>query len=218
MNFIKKKHLLVIWVFTFLLGVSVYVYFDLSIKELGARLKNLIDGLGMWAPLAYVSFYSFRSLFLFPASVLTVIAGVLFGPLLGMLLTVIGENISANVSFVVGRYFGAGVLRRISSKVKMINQIECRFQKNGFIAVLTMRLMFLPFDFVGYSSGVCNIRHRDFALGTFLGTIPGLATFVLLGSSVTDLKNLYFSAASLCFGLILSRFLKNREDFQPTTS
>ena len=117
-----------------------------------------------------------------------------------------------------GRYFGADFLRRFSSKSRIVNQIECKFQKNGFIAVLTMRLMFLPFDLVGYSSGVCDIRQRDFALGTFLGTIPGLFTFVLLGSSITDLKNLYFSVISFCFGLILSRFLKNREKFHPIIS
>lgn len=218
MNFIKKQYILIPWLFTFLLAVSIYLYFDLSLKEISEKLKNFINDLGMWGPFAYVSFYSLRSLLLFPASVLTVIAGMLFGPYLGMLLTVIGENISANVSFIIGRYFGSDFLRRFSSKIKIINQIECRFQKNGFVAVLTMRLMFVPFDLVGYSSGVCNIRQQDFALGTFLGTIPGLATFVLLGSSVTNLKNLYFSVISFCFGLILSIFLKNRKNFQPIIS
>ncbi len=215
MNFIKKQYILIMWLFTFLLAISIFLYSDLSLKDISEKLKNLINDLGVWGPFAYVSNYSFRSLLLFPASVLTVIAGMLFGPYLGMLLTVIGENISANVSFILGRYFGSDFLRRFSSKIKIINRIECKFQKNGFVAVLTMRLMFLPFDLVGYSSGVCNIRQRDFALGTFLGTIPGLATFVLLGSSVTDLKNLYFSGISFCFGLILSRFLKNRQTSSP---
>lgn len=201
-----------------MLAVSVFLSSDLSLKDVSTRIQLIIKGFGFWGPFAYIFFYSFRSLVLFPASVLTIIAGLLFGPWLGMLLTVIGENISANISFVVGRYIGSNLLNKLGAKIKMFQKIECKFQKNGFISVLAMRLMFLPFDLVGYSSGACNIRQWDFAMGTFIGTIPGLATFVLLGSAASDLKNLYFSGIAFLIGLLLSIFFKNKEHFQPTIS
>ena len=89
--------------------------------------------------------------------------------------------------------------------------MECKFRDNGFMTVLTMRLMFLPFDVVGYLSGLCHIRQREFALGTFIGTIPGLATFILLGSSITDPRNLILALLFFVLGWVLSRCLKERQ-------
>ena len=71
-----------------------------------------------------------------------------------------------------------------------------------------MRLAYVPFDLVGYSSGMCDIRHRDFALGTLIGTLPGLSTFAFLGSAVMDLRYLVVSAGFLALGLAVSVLLK----------
>lgn len=79
------------------------------------------------------------------------------------------------------------------------------------MSVLTMRLMYLPFDLVGYSSGMCGLRQKDLALATFLGTIPGLATFVLLGSAIMDIKNVIFALAFFVLGLTLSKYIKSRK-------
>jgi uncharacterized membrane protein YdjX (TVP38/TMEM64 family) len=146
----------------------------------------------------------------------------LFGPLNGFLFTLIGENISANISFVIGRYFGSSLMKFLGTKSKIIQAIEGKFYENGFLTVLTMRLMFLPFDMVGYLSGVCHIRQREFALGTFIGTIPGLATFILLGSSITDPRNLILALIFFVVGWVLSRCLKERQSvidlIRPKTS
>ncbi len=65
--------------------------------------------------------------------------------------------ISANISFIIGRYFGSTPIGRLGLKIRMFQQIERKFQKSGFLSVLTVRLMFVPFDLVGYSSGAFNI-------------------------------------------------------------
>ncbi len=64
-----------------------------------------------------------------------------------------------------------------NTKKCFVPRLTCKIQENGFLTVLIMRLTFLPFDLVGYSSGMCNIKQRDFALATVIGTIPGLLTF-----------------------------------------
>ena len=78
------------------------------------------------------------------------------------------------------------------------------------MSVLVMRLIYLPFDLVGYSSGMCGIRQKDFALATFLGTLPGLATFTLLGSAIMDVKNIVFALAFFVIGLLISKYLRTR--------
>jgi uncharacterized membrane protein YdjX (TVP38/TMEM64 family) len=120
----------------------------------------------------------------------------------------IGENVSANISFVVGRYFTADLLKYLISKKHFVPRLTCKIQDNGFLTVLIMRLTFLPFDLVGYSSGMCNIRQKDFAMATVIGTIPGLLTFVFLGGSFLDLRYLILAAAFLTIGLAISFWLK----------
>jgi uncharacterized membrane protein YdjX (TVP38/TMEM64 family) len=154
--------------------------------------------------------YSFRSLIFFPGSLLAATSGLIFGPLYGILYTLIGENISANVSFLVGRYFGSSLMKHIGSKSKLIPYLECGFRETGFLTVLTMRLIYLPFDLVGYVSGLADIRQRDFALGTLIGTIPGLIVFVLLGSGLTDYRHLILAGIIFVAGWAFSRWLKKR--------
>ena len=222
MNHPFKKILLVIWASVIVSAIILYVTSGLSLNELVLMIREHLGGYGVWGPLIYIIGYSFRSLIFFPGSLLAVISGLLFGPLNGFLFTLIGENISANISFVIGRYFGSSLMKFLGTKSKIIQSIECKFHENGFLAVLTMRLMFLPFDMVGYLSGVCHIRQKEFALGTFLGTIPGLATFIFLGSSITDPRNLILALILFVSGWALSRCLKGRQNIinltQPKSS
>ena len=203
-----KIFLLTLWSTAVCLVIYIYFSRESSIFGVAETLKGFIRQSGVWGPLIYITVYAFRSLIFFPASILTITAGILFGPWLGILLTMIGENISANISFLVGRYFAADVLKYLNTKISLVPRLTCKIQDNGFLTVLTMRLTFLPFDLVGYSSGMCNIKQRDFALATLIGTIPGLLTFVFLGGSVLDFRYLILAAAFLTFGLTLSFWLK----------
>jgi uncharacterized membrane protein YdjX (TVP38/TMEM64 family) len=57
-----------------------------------------------WAALAFVLVYLARPLILFPASILTVCGGLLFGPVSGIALTVVAANASAMVAYGIGRW------------------------------------------------------------------------------------------------------------------
>jgi len=191
-------------------GLALYAYLNtgFSITRTAETLRETIQQVSPWGPVLYIIAYSFRSLIFFPASILTVLAGMVFGPWLGILFTLIGENISANISFVVGRYFAADVLKYLGKTKQFVPRITCKIRDNGFLTVLIMRLTYLPFDLVGYGSGTCDIKHKDFALGTLIGTLPGLSTFAFLGSSVVDLRYLMVAAAFLVIGLTVSVLLK----------
>jgi uncharacterized membrane protein YdjX (TVP38/TMEM64 family) len=203
-----KVFLFALWSTVVCLAIYIYFSREYSIIGFAETLKGFIRQSGAWGSLIYVTVYAFRSLIFFPASILTITAGILFGPWLGILLTIIGENISANISFAVGRYFTADLLKYFSTKKRYVPRLTCKIQENGFLTVLIMRLTFLPFDLVGYSSGMCNIKQKDFALATAIGTIPGLLTFVFLGGSFSDLRYLFLAAVFLASGLTVSFWLK----------
>jgi uncharacterized membrane protein YdjX (TVP38/TMEM64 family) len=190
--------------------VSIYGYFTagLTLDELIKITRSIIQRSGGWAPAVYIFFYSFRSLVFFPASLLTILAGMLFGPLYGLLYTLIGENISVNVSFVVGRYLMSDLEGYVHRKNQLFSRIITHIQGSGFLAVLFMRLAYLPFDFVGYSSGIFKLNQKDFALGTLLGTIPGLMAYTFLGSSLLNINFLLLGAVLLLASLSAAALLK----------
>lgn len=214
MNKRIKTLLFFLWAGAILIAVYLFISHTVSVQIITESLRERIAQLGVWGPLFFVAIYSLRSLVFFPASVLTIFAGLVFGPLWGFVYTVVGENISANVSYIVGRYFGAALLHKIASHGRILAHIKCELHRNGLIAVLTMRLMFLPFDLVGYSSGVCSIRQRDFVLGTLLGTLPGLATFILLGSAINQIVYLYYALSIALAMLGVALLLKRRDQIK----
>ena len=57
-----------------------------------------------YGPLLYIIVYALRPLLLFSAALLTIAAGLLFGPVGGIIYSMIGSNTSAMVAYVVGRY------------------------------------------------------------------------------------------------------------------
>lgn len=206
-----KPALFSIWLLIIFFIVSFFLNTGLSIDEIISNFRENVKNLGSWAPVVYVVVYSLRSLIFFPASILTAASGLIFGPWLGILLTIIGENISANISFIVGRYFASGLVKRLTSKSRFMPFFERRFRENAFLAVLSMRLMWLPFDMVGYMSGGFGIRQKHFALGSFFGTIPALVAFVMLGSALDRVENLIFALSFLILGWTISKCLKERQ-------
>ncbi len=178
-------------------------------------------------PLVYVALYAARPLVLFPASLLTLAAGFVFGPVLGTLLVILGSNISASIAYVVGRYFG-GRLLDSERGTGMTRRYTERLRENGFESVLMMRLVYAPYDLVNYLAGSLKIRWTPFILATVLGSLPGTLSFVLFGASVEGdftgemprLHPLLLLTSALIFAgsLLLSMYLKRRARGDTTSS
>lgn len=185
-----------------------------AVRELAEFMAN--DPLG-W--LVFVAVYTLRPLILFPASLLTIAAGFVFGPALGVVLTIVGSNASAMVAYFVGRFFGGEVLE--GEGEGFLHRYTRRMRENSFESILVMRFIYLPYDLVNYAAGFLKIRPLPFILATALGSLPGTLSFVLLGASVGagalsgeadfDWRVLVASAALLVASLALSRYFKRRE-------
>ncbi|NND75519.1 MAG: TVP38/TMEM64 family protein [Ilumatobacter sp.] len=155
-------------------------------NDLGAAdsAQQFIDDVGSawWGVVAYVAVYLARPIVLFPASVLTVVGGVLFGPYFGVLVVVVAANASAMVAFGIGRLLG----RRpdtVTATSLLAGWAE-RIRTNSFETVLTLRLLYVPYDLVNYAAGALHVRARPFLLATALGSVPGTVSFVLIGASL----------------------------------
>ena len=71
--------------------------------EAADRLRDVLAS-GAWGPILYIVIYALRPVILFPASVLTVLGGLVFGPFYGVVYTIIGSNLSTAATYVGARF------------------------------------------------------------------------------------------------------------------
>lgn len=192
----------------------------LTLEDSVYRMADLLAN-SLYGPLLYMVLYAIRPLVFFPATVLTLLGGFLFGPV-GIIYTIIGSNASAMVAFGVGAYFGQGILED-KENAGVIQRYMQRMRENSFETVLIMRLIFLPYDLVNYAAGFLKINWKAFLAATVIGSVPGTISFVLLGASFGTLADLLAGeiqlnpvtavASVLIIGvsIALSRLIKKRE-------
>jgi uncharacterized membrane protein YdjX (TVP38/TMEM64 family) len=163
----RKLLALTFWVLL-LGGYQLYAWrSDLTPVEAVRVLVGFMEN-GVAGAIVFLAVYTVRPLILFPASVLTVGAGFVFGPILGVVLTVVGSNASATVAYLAGRYFGEGLVRSEG----VVRRYTGRLRENSFETVLTMRLVFVPYDLVNYLTGILRIAPLAFTWRRRWGPSP----------------------------------------------
>lgn len=201
-----------LWIAGIAAAVIWWMDSGLEFAEIPERLHAWLSHFGLFrAALIYIVLYTVRPLLLFPATILTVSSGLVFGPWLGILFTIIGENASANFAFFIARWLGHGWFTDLEGG--RLKNWDAKLSENAITTVLIMRLVYLPFDAVNYGCGMTSMRQRDFFVGTFLGIMPGLVTFVFLGgagAAGVENRMLLFGTALVFFvvGLAAARVLR----------
>lgn len=214
----QKLIALVFWV---LLIVGYQWYANVNHLSPLQVVQQLLDFMtnGFWGPIIYIVLYAIRPLILFPSTVLTLAGGFVYGPVLGVVYTILASNISSTIAYFVGHFFGEGMLKDDGSD-GLIQRYARRMRENSFETVMIMRFIFLPYDAVSYLAGFLRIKFWPFILATALGSIPGTMAFIGFGASIERFDGalpklnpvtLGFSFVIFIVSIILSRTFKKRE-------
>ncbi len=168
----------------------------------------------------YILVYMIRPVFFFPATLVTMAATYMYGPVLGIAYALVASNLSTMVAFLIGRFFGKSFLPNME-KNALVSKYADRLRRESFQTTLVLRFLFLPYDLVSYFSGFLNIDLGWFMLATVLGSIPGTISFGMLGASIhgnfasqnisLDPLSLVISAAMFVVSIGLYRFVRYRE-------
>ncbi|MDZ7703468.1 MAG: VTT domain-containing protein [Trueperaceae bacterium] len=174
------------------------------------------------APLVYIGLYILRPLVFFPATLLSLAGGALFGAFFGVLYVIVGSNLGATLAYGLGYLFGQDALAGKGSDPStntMLSRFTGRLRAYSFETVLIMRFLYLPYDLVNYLSGFLRINYLAFIVATILGALPGTLWITLLGASTglsaeTEGFNpwvLVASALLFVISLAISRYVRRRE-------
>jgi phospholipase D1/2 len=150
-----------------------------------------------WAAFVVLSAYAFGAVVAFPITVLVVVTGIAFGPLLGGLYAFVGVMLNASVTYLAGQALGRHTVRRLAGH--RLNRITRRLARRGVVAVALIRVLpVASFWKVNLVAGASYIRRREFLIGTALGVAPAIVLTVLfLGSAEAAINHPSASTFSL---------------------
>lgn len=150
---------------------------------LGASLYGWIEAdRGVGALLLFGLAYLAGTLLFVPAAVLAITAGLLFGPVVGIILALLCRTLGAQVAFLIGRYSGSELVQRALKRFQRFDGLSLRLQGRPFSVIFTLRLIpILPFGLLNYALGTTRVSGTIHGFATFLGVLPATVIYVWIG-------------------------------------
>ena len=140
---------------------------------------------GLWAPLVFIAIYAIGVCLFVPGSILTGIGAVIFGAYWGFVYVWIGAMIGASVAFLIGRTLGREFAASLVGD--RLRKFDDAIERNGFAAVLYLRLIYFPFTPMNFGMGLTKVKFRDYFFGTGLGILVGTFIFTFFIGSLKEI-------------------------------
>jgi uncharacterized membrane protein YdjX (TVP38/TMEM64 family) len=137
-----------------------------------------------WAPLVVVAAYSVAAFVLFPRPLITLVAVMAFGSVLGFVYALAGIVGAAVTTYYVGRALPRDTVRRLAGE--RLNNMSALLRKRGLLAVFAVRIApVAPFAVVGLVAGAIRVKLWHYVVGTLLGMTPGTLATSIFGDQLT---------------------------------
>lgn len=175
-----------------LITVAALAFVFLPLKQWIAFFLAWIRGFGPAGAFVYALAYVLGTVLLIPGTALTAAAGLLYGPVIGVLIVSPASVAGATLAFLIGRYFARDWVESKLANYPRFSAIDRAVERRSFKVVLLLRLqpVFLPFALLNYAMGVTSVRLRDYVLASWLGMLPATILYVYLGSAVHNIGDL----------------------------
>ena len=170
-----------------LVTVVIVVSARMGVGERLGALQDWIRSLGPLGPLVFMGVYSLATVAALPGSALSIVAGAIFGPVLGVIIVIFAATLGASLAFLVSRYFARRSIERWlegSEKFRRLDELTAR---HGDIMVAITRLVPLfPFNLLNYGFGLTRVAFRTYVLWSFVCMLPGTILYVVGSAAVTE--------------------------------
>ncbi len=152
------------------------------------RIAEWLRGFGGWAPLAVIVLMIVHSFIPFPAEIVAICAGAVFGTITGAALVWVGAMAGAVLSFWLARRLGRDWLRARLSPERAA-RLDRFTEDRGAMALLIARFVpLIAFNLINYAAGLTRVRLTTFAWTTALGILPLTLLSTWLGTRMKDMS------------------------------
>lgn len=143
-------------------------------------LENWLAQHPLISPLLFMAFYVVMTMVFFPASLLSLMGGALFGPFWGLIYNQAFAILGATLNFITARYLTKGWLEKhLSQKMKHIKE---GVEEKGWRFVLIIRLVpGIPFSLLNYALGLTRIQLLHYVTVSFICILPRVIGYTYVG-------------------------------------
>ena len=174
--------------------------------------RDAVASTGPAAPLAYVVASAALGALFVPGPILAAGSGLLFGPVLGLFVTLGATVGTAVVASQVGRRAGRTSARHLLG-VERADRFDRLIERRGLWAVVGQRFIPGVSDaLASYAFGAFGVPLWQMAVGAFIGSVPRAFVYTALGASITDLSSplAYAAIAVWCATAVIGAFATHR--------
>jgi uncharacterized membrane protein YdjX (TVP38/TMEM64 family) len=165
-----------------------------------------ISSFGIWAMLfSFLLDILVNALGFLPSIFISTANGVLFGVVVGVLVSWLAETVGVILSFILMRSVLRSTAERLIAKSKYLKKLDEFSGKNGFMVMLVVRtLPYFPSGVITALGAMSKISLKDYMLSNLIGKFPSTALEVVIGYEiVTRQKNpMNFAAIAILAILI----------------
>ena len=207
----RRRHILRLALFAaFLLGLFYLVAVTRVIDVEDVR--RTVAATGPAAPLTYVAVSAMLGALFVPGPILAAGSGVLFGPVLGLFVTLGATVGTAILASLVGRRAGRDSARALLG-TERADRLDRLIERRGLWAVVGQRFIPGVSDaLASYAFGAFGIPLWQMAVGAFIGSVPRAFVYTALGASIGNLSSplAYTAVAIWCVTAIVGAFATHR--------
>ncbi len=207
----RRRHIVRLAVFA---GVLLGVFYLIAVRRVidVEEVRRAVSATGPAAPLTYVVVSAVLGALFVPGSILAAGSGLLFGPLLGIFVTLGAAVGTAVVASFVGRRAGRDSARALLG-TKRADRIDELIERRGLWAVVGQRFVPGISDaLASYGFGAFGVPLWQMALGSLIGSVPRAFVYTALGASIANRSPLlaYSAIAVWCVTAIAGAFAARR--------
>jgi uncharacterized membrane protein YdjX (TVP38/TMEM64 family) len=192
----RPKYVAIVAGITILLAVAMFVPLPTAVQ-----LRDWAESVGPWFPLAFLLAHVVVTVVPVPRTAFTLAAGLLFGPVLGVVIAVAASAASAVLALLLVRAAGWQLNRLVRHRA--VDTVDERLRNRGWRAVLSLRLIpVVPFAALNYAAGASAVRLTPYTLATLAGLLPGTAAVVILGDALAGQVSPMLYLVSVCTGAL----------------
>lgn len=148
-------------------------------------LQAWIAEFGVLGYFVYFLIYILACVFAIPGSALTIVAGIVFGPVKGGLLALLGATVGASLAFLVSRFLMRDWIERRFGANPMFRKIDQGVAENGTSFLILTRLVPLfPFNLQNFAYGLTSLNLVTYAVVTLITMAPITFIFAYMAGDI----------------------------------
>jgi uncharacterized membrane protein YdjX (TVP38/TMEM64 family) len=162
-------------------------WYQWSPHDAKSQIEQLIGSAGVWGAGVSIGLMVLHSFLPFPAELLAIVNGMIYGPIWGTVITWVGAMLGAFAAFGLARALGQRFVHQLLTE-KNAQSVDDWVASHGPGTLLLSRFIpVISFNLINYAAGLTKISWWHFAWTTGVGILPLTTLMVVMGDQIETL-------------------------------